>query len=192
MRWVLTVVLIMLVQIDSFADIKNNPFYKQLDQTQVQSFKNKIKEGHQDKQAYFFYFLSSSLPKKYLIGHARSMKKIMDVDTKVHSVQFIRGIDGGFGEYLSSFRELDIQILRNIQGIVNIRPNEKLFEELNITKIPAIVYAECSSNFFHDCDYKYITRGVTTMDETLKLMEDDNDLEQFERWREILKDSSSD
>ena len=163
------------------------PFmYKYLPVKEKAQFESNLPKTHK-REPYVFYLFSSGVPKRSFLDHLAKVSKLRESDQSIHSVQLVRGIDGDFGDYLVDLLSRTSEELWFVKESVRIKPHVHLSEELNITKVPAVVVADCTGDFLHDCNYRYIVRGDVSLDEVLRLADEAGD-QDAEKWLNFIYD----
>lgn len=170
----------------------DSPIYiNQIGQESIDSFKNKYKKVVDDnkKRPYLFYFTSTSVPTKSFQDFLISTYKISKKVPELRVVQYFRGI-GNFYDYARKAIDFSSQsdINLNMAKMLKIKIHPKRFKEFNITKVPALIYAECFNNYYSDsnCDIKYIVRGDIDTASALDLFSHDD--KQFKIWKRAIYD----
>lgn len=166
----------------------NNPLYENiLGKKRVKNFIQEFNASQLEnkKRAYLFYFFSESVPKNSLFDFLVSVDKIKSVAPELQTVQYLRGFTSNFKNYLMDLQQGDaVQTNERVHRGLKIKLHPRRFEELAITQVPAIVYAECYNNYYSECDIKYIVRGDIDTAEAMRLFSQKD--ENFKSWEKAI------
>lgn len=170
----------------------DSPIYiNQIGQENINDFKNEYKKIVDDnkKRPYLFYFTSTSVPIKSFQDFLISTYKVSNKVPELRVVQYFRGI-GDFYNYAREAIDFSSQsdVNLNMAKMLRIKIHPKRFKEFNITKVPALVYAECFNNYYSDsdCDVKYIIRGDVDTVSALEFFSHDD--KKFKTWERAIYD----
>lgn len=143
--------------------------YPQLEHD-TNSYENIVMAPAQNKKVTFFYCttLDSGLKMfKGINNFSKAMdllqKEGFDIDYKV----VLRGFPSR--KIFTDFRNYAIDQNQTHNARIKFYP--QLFEDLNITKVPAIVMSSCNSGTLSSCTHHHIARGDIPMSQFLKLIE---------------------
>ena len=170
----------------------DSPMYiNQIGQKSIDSFKSEYRKvvDNNIKRPYLFYFTSTTVPVKSFQDFLVSTYKISKKVPELRVVQYFRGI-GDFYRYANKAIDFSSQdeINLNMAEMLKMKIHPKRFKEFNITKVPALVYAECFNNYYSDpdCDLKYIVRGDIDTAAALEIFSKDD--EKFKKWEKAIYD----
>lgn len=183
-----TVVLITLLLTNSLNAFEKNALYRSIPEEKRALFEANLPKAH-EREPYIFYFFSSSVPKHSFLKHLTDVSKLQEHNSSIHSVQLTRGLDGGFNEYLNDIQTRSVNELWFVKDSVRIKIGERMFEEFDINKVPAVAVADCSSNFLHDCTFRFLVRGDVSLEEVLQVAGEELGDQYAVQWQILLKES---
>jgi len=168
----------------------DSPVYiNQIGKSSIDSFKKSYQKevDRNMKRPYLFYFTSTSVPIKSMQDFLISTYKIKQIVPELRVVQYFRGL-ADFKNYLPTVIDLHIQNSSNMHmaKMLKIKLHPRRFKELNIKKVPAIVYAECYNDYYENCELKYIVRGDIGVASALKLFSVKD--KKFNIWEKAIYD----
>jgi len=144
--------------------------------------KETIKKVNSDKEPQYtiLYFFSHSVPELSFSNHLIEIAKFnSDHETKLRTMQSLIGVDMSLKSYLLKAREQLKKLSDHTKEIelIDIRMSPEVFEENNITSVPAIALAKCPA-LAHpsSCSIIAIAKGDISLEYFFKLLEDDNAL----------------
>lgn len=119
---------------------------------QMEKFKNEYKKNGRRKQPQLVYLYSDSMPES-------TLQNIFADAKKIESIEFTGCVQGFIGETSADLKKYMIKQVEKT-GIENIavRINPFFFRDLEVKRVPALVYAKCTS-YPTKCDYEYIIYG---------------------------------
>ena len=138
-----------------------------------------------EKKPYLLYFFSQSVPYHSFATFLAGVDKLNRSGIDVSTVQYLRGLDGDFKEFmfnLNDMKEMHTVFSRQVQ----IKMHPKRFIEFDITKVPAVAYAECGASVYDDCEIKYLVRGDMKVAKLLDVLAGNDD--EFDEWVEAFKE----
>jgi hypothetical protein len=103
------------------------------------------------------YLYSDSVP-------ATTMKNIFKSAKKIKSLEFTGCLQGFKGDDDVALRKfIEEQVRKAEIDEMEVRLDPFFFRDLEVTEVPALVYAKCSSNPTH-CDYEMIIYGDSNLE----------------------------
>jgi len=123
---------------------------------QMEEFQNEYKEKGRRKEPQLVYLYSDSIPKT-------TIRNVFKDAQKIKSISFtgcMRGFKGETSADLKKFMQQQVK-----KGEINnipVRLDPFFFEDLGVKRVPALVYAECTT-YPTQCDYKYIIYGDSSL-----------------------------
>jgi hypothetical protein len=124
---------------------------------QMQEFTDKFRKEGPTKTPQLIYLFSDSVP-------AITMENVFAQAKKITSLEFtgcVRGFKGKTDKDLRKF--IEHQVEKGKIDNQEVRMDPFFFRDLNVKKVPALVYASCSSQPVN-CDYHYIVYGDSRLD----------------------------
>jgi len=123
---------------------------------QMKEFQNEYKKKGRRKKPQLVYLYSDSVPVK-------TVKNIFKDAKKIKSINFtgcLRGFKGKTSADLKNF--IRKQVKKNKIDNIKVRLDPFFFTDLNVKRVPALVYAKCTT-YPTKCDYKYIVYGDSSL-----------------------------
>ena len=119
---------------------------------QMKRFQNEYKKNGRRKQPQLIYLYSDSMP-------ANTLRNIFKDAKKIKSIKFTGCVRGFIGETSADWKKyMKRQVKKAKIDNIPVKMDSILFKKLKVNRVPALVYAKCTS-YPTKCDYEYIIYG---------------------------------
>ncbi|MDK2792978.1 MAG: hypothetical protein PWQ25_1841 [Deferribacteres bacterium] len=124
---------------------------------QTKRFNEYIRKHGRYKRPQLVYLYSDSVPKT-------TVENVFKQAKKIKSIEFTGCLKGFIGNTSKDLRNfIQKQVEKGKIDNIEVRLDPFFFKDLNVKKVPALVYAHCTEQPV-ECDYDYIIYGDSRLD----------------------------
>jgi len=137
--------------------------------SEINQIKQTIRLKSNQNKIFLFVLISSTVPVDYLKNILIDVGVLQDKNISIETKQFTRGLSSQTFNYFNKLKEAAENLPEKQKNMIvknfKFKLNPDLFDELNVTKVPALILAECNSTpiLNEDCNLKYMIRGDASL-----------------------------